>query len=89
MSVKSKASGACRILQLEMRLRETLSRCKGQAGDAHETSAGEKLKQAGGRKSRGGSDTHSHAWAFCEAICIGNKTTTHEAFCSLSPQFEG
>ncbi|KAG0559778.1 hypothetical protein KC19_10G128500 [Ceratodon purpureus] len=55
------------ILQLEMRLKETLSRCKGQTHDAHETSTGEKLKQGGGRKSRGGSDTHTHAWAFSEA----------------------
>jgi hypothetical protein len=63
-----------------MRLKETLSRCKGQTYDTHGISKAEKLKQASGRisrhdsgrKSRGGSDTHMNAWAFSEAS-IGNR----------------
>ena len=60
-----------RILKLEMRLKETISRCKGQTIDG--MSKAEKLKQAGGRISRNdsgrksrGSDTHMNAWAFSE-----------------------
>lgn len=55
-----------------MRLKETLSRCKGFNYDVHETSIGEKLKQGGGGKSRGGLDTNIHAWAFSDAS-LGNK----------------
>lgn len=62
-----------RILNLEMHLKETLSRCKGQT---HETYKTEKQKQSGnrnwrhgipGKKSRGGSDASLIAWAFSEA----------------------
>ncbi|KAG0566908.1 hypothetical protein KC19_7G096500 [Ceratodon purpureus] len=63
------------ILKLEMRLKETLSRSKGQIIDANGTSKAVKVKQAGGRisrndsgrKSLGGADTHMNAWAFSEA----------------------
>jgi len=55
-----------------MRLKETLSRCKGSNHDVHETSIGDKLKQGGGEKSRGGSGTHINAWAFSDAS-LGNK----------------
>lgn len=78
----------CRILKLEMRLKETLSRCKGQAYDTHGPSKVEKPKQAGGRtprsddsgrNSRGSSDTHINAWAFSEAS-IGNVVYRESSF---------
>jgi hypothetical protein len=65
-----------RILNLEMRLKETLSRCKGQTHETYTLSKTEKQKQSGtrnwrhgitGKKSRGGSDTSLIAWAFSEA----------------------
>lgn len=66
-----------------MRLRETLSRCKGSNYDVHETSIGEKLKQVGGAKSRGGSDKHIHAWAFSDTS-LGKKYTEINILCLLS-----
>lgn len=63
-----------------MRLKDTLSRRKGQTYEAYGTSKAGKLRQGGGSisrhdsgsKSRGGSDTQINAWAFSEAS-VGNR----------------
>lgn len=79
-----------RILNLEMRLKETLSRCKGQTHETYTLSKTEKQKQSGtrnwrhgitGKKSRGGSDTSLIAWAFSEAsIGITRNSDSHLKF---------
>lgn len=89
------------ILKLEMRLKETLSRCKGQAYDTHGPSKVEKPKQAGGRtprsddsgrNSRGSSDTHINAWAFSEAsidLVAGTENVAPSVVQSLAEREQG
>ena len=65
-----------------MRLKEHMSRCKGQSYDGHGTGKAEKVKPIRNdslRTSRGGSDTHMNAWAFSDAS-VGNREDCLSAF---------
>lgn len=69
----------CRIVNLEMRLKEIVSKCKEQTTEAYALSRTEKHKQVGahdtGKRSREESDTPVNAWAFSEASTGTGKTT--------------
>lgn len=69
----------CRIVNLEMRLKEIVSKCKEQTTEAYAMSRTEKHKQVGahdtGKRSQKDLDTPVNAWAFSEATTGIGKTT--------------